>query len=152
MEQRDSLVGQPASKALTLLVERFGGKLMGLGLKLCRSREEAEELVQETFLHAFRKWEQFERRSTPSSWLYTIAARICQRRHRRRSGEPDRLESLDELLPTAGGTVVDIPSAHGGPFDEQLQREAAEVVDRALAQLPLEFRLPLVLPGLTARR
>lgn len=118
---------------------------MGLGLKLCRNREEAEDLVQETFLQAFRKWGQFKGRSDPSSWLYTIAARVCQRRHRRRSGEPAHLESLDELLPTPGGAVVDLPTSGEGLFDEQLRREAAEVVDRALGQLPLEFRLPLVL-------
>lgn len=145
MEERDALVGEPAPKAVPLLVERYGSKMMGLGLKLCRSREEAEDLVQETFLQAFRKWEQFKGDSTPSSWLYTIAARICQRRHRRRSGEPAHLESLDELLPIGGSSIVDLPSAHEGPFDEQLRREAAEVVDRALAQLPLDFRLPLVL-------
>ena len=96
-----ALLGRPAREAITELVGRDGAKILGLGMKLCGNRADAEDLVQETFLQAFRKWEQFEGRSSPSSWLYTIAARVCQRRHRRRAGEPDRMESLDELLPTA---------------------------------------------------
>ena len=77
-----------AKQAIPLLVDAHGGRLYGLGLKLCGNPADAEDLVQEVFLQAFRKWHQFEGRSDPSSWLYTIGARACQRMHRRRSGEP----------------------------------------------------------------
>ena len=94
-----------------------------------------QDLVQETFLQAFRKWDQFEGRSAPSSWLYTIAARICQRRNRLRSGEPAKVESLSELLPSGQPRVATIPSFDDSQLDEQLRREAQERVDRALAKL-----------------
>jgi len=133
----------PARQAIPRLVDAHGGRLYGLGLKLCGNPEDAEDLVQEVFLQAYRKWHQFEGRSDPSSWLYTIGARACQRMHRRRSGEPARMEPLAALLPNEDDAVPD-PEAEG-PLDAQLRREAREVIDRALLALPPDFRLTLVL-------
>ncbi len=141
----DPLVGRPAAEALPELVESLGGKVLTLGLKFCGNREDAEDLVQETFLQAYRKWDQFEGRSAPASWLYTIAAHRCQRMRRRRAGEPPRTESLDEQLPSGLERVARIPSNDDGPLDAELRREATEIVDRALGELPADYRLPLVL-------
>lgn len=136
---------QTASQGVSQWMEEHGGKIYGLGLRLCGSPEEAEDLVQETFLQAFRNWDQFEGRSSPSSWLYTIASRLCRRRHRRRSGEPARMEPLEQLLPSGESDVPDVPDPGEGPFDEQLRREAREAVEAALPEISLHFRLPLVL-------
>lgn len=141
----EAVVGRPAGEAIPRLVEREGARVLGLSLKLCRNRADAEDLVQETFLQAFRNWDQFEGRSDPSSWLYTIAARACARRYRRRSGEPARMESLDELLPSGEARVAMVPSGGGSAFDEHRRREIGEIVDRALGALPRDFRVPLVL-------
>jgi len=140
---RSAIPDLPARQAIPRLVDAHGGRLYGLGLKLCGNPEDAEDLVQEVFLQAYRKWHQFEGRSDPSSWLYTIGARACQRMHRRRSGEPARMEPLADLLPSEDDAVPD-PEAEG-PLDAQLRREAREVIDRALLALPPDFRLTLVL-------
>lgn len=136
---------EPADVAIPRLVEEHGRKIYNLGLRLCGSPAEAEDLAQDTFLQAFRKWDQFEERSEATSWLYTIATRGCRRRHRKRSGEPAHLESLPDLLPSGEAEVPDLPGPDEGPLDEQLRREARETVERALPHLPLAFRLPLVL-------
>jgi RNA polymerase sigma-70 factor (ECF subfamily) len=141
----DPLIGRHPEEAVPELMARHGDKLFTVSLKFCGNREDAEDLVQETFLQAFRKWDQFEGRSKPSSWLYTIAAHGCQRMKRKRAGEPARIASLDELLPSGLTLVAKLPSADDGPLDDELRREASEVVDRALAQLPVDYRLPLVL-------
>jgi len=126
-------------------METDGRKMYGLALKLCRNQAEAEDLVQDTFLQAYRKWDQFEGRSEPTSWLYTIASRLCQRRQRPRSGEPRRMESLTDLLPVGESMIPEIPASTDSPLDEQLRKEAQEQVERALAALPVHHRLPLVL-------
>ncbi len=145
LRSQDPLIGMSASEAVPELVARLGDKIFGFSLKFCGNRQDAEDLVQETFLQAFRKWHQFEGRSTASSWLYTIAARGCQRMHRKRSGEPLRIDSLDEEQPSGLALIAKLPSTDDGPLDEELQREAAEAVNQALARLPAHFRLPLVL-------
>lgn len=129
--------------AIEVLVAAHGRTLYNLGLRLCGSPADAEEMVQETFLNAYRAWEGFEGRSAASTWLFTIARRICQRMHRRRAGEPDRIEPLEELLPGPSEAVADLDAAD--PFEEQLAREAQSTVESALRELPVDFRLPLVL-------
>jgi len=132
-----------AHAAIDELIAAHGGTLYNLGLKICRSPEVAEELVQETFLNAFRKWDSFEGRSQPKTWLYTIARRACQRLQRPRAGEPETLEPLESLLPKPGETLGTLEES--GPYREHLVREAQATVDRALGELPLGFRMPLVL-------
>lgn len=137
----------PAAEAIPRLLEEHGGKIYGLGLRLCGSPDEAEDLVQETFLQAFRSWNEFEGRSQPSTWLYTIASHLCQRLHRKRSGEPAHMESLEELLPGPGAVVPQPPNGDD-PEHEQIRREAEERLERAIVELPDEFRLPLILKDL----
>ncbi len=132
---------QPREIAIPALVRRHGGKLYGLGLRLCGGPEDAEDLVQETFLRAYRNWEQFEGRSDPGTWLYSIASRVCQRLHRRRAGEPSRIGSIDELLPMGDRELAVIE----GGADMMISKEGIEQVERAMTTLPIQFRMPLVL-------
>ncbi|MDZ7266448.1 MAG: RNA polymerase sigma factor [candidate division KSB1 bacterium] len=137
---------EPADKAIPRLLETHGGLIYNLGLRMCGRPTDAEDLVQETFLRAFRKWEQFEGRSEPATWLYTIAVRACQRLKRRRAGQPQRMQSLAELLPDPeADEIPDLPADHDGPLDQVLRREAQEAVQRALTKLPPPFRMALLL-------
>ncbi|MDH3744866.1 MAG: sigma-70 family RNA polymerase sigma factor [Acidobacteriota bacterium] len=142
---REPLLGRTPEEAVSELVAKLGDKVFAFSMKFCGNREDAEDLVQETFLQAFRKWDQFEGRSSPASWLYTIAARTCQRKKRKRVGEPARMASLEEELPSGLALGAKLPSPDDGPLEEKLRREAVEIVDRALARLPVDYRLPLVL-------
>lgn len=130
----------PAPHAITALFEQHAPRLYALGRRLCGGADEAEDLVQETFLQAYRRWETFDGRADPGTWLWTIAARMCQRLHRKRAGEPAKLASYDELLP-----FRDVKLASTDAADEAQRAEARAGVERAIAQLPVEFRLPLVL-------
>lgn len=130
-----------AHQAIPELIREHGPQLYAVTRQLCRTPEEAEDLFQETFLQAFRKWEQFEGRSAPTSWLYTIASRLCRRLHRKRAGEPERLESLEELLPFDEEVMPAATDAGPPPDPAVLQSYVAE----RLRTLPLEFRMPLLL-------
>ncbi len=142
----DELDGsEPAEQAIPLLVDAHGGRLFSLGLRFCGSHEDAQDLVQETFLQAFRKWHQFEGRSRPSTWLYTIAARVCQRFRRKTSGEPERMESLDDLLPFAEPLMAQVPAEPEGALSAEVRAEARARAEQAIAGLPANFRMPFVL-------
>jgi RNA polymerase sigma-70 factor (ECF subfamily) len=118
-------------------------RLLRTAAALCRNPDEAQDLVQDTLVQAYRKWDQFEGRSDATTWLYTIAARLCRRRHRRRAGEPQRLEPLADLLPSSEGPLVDPATVN--PHDTLAREELRRVVTQAIAGLPPAFRLPLVL-------
>lgn len=149
VSESPSLTDAPAAEAIPELLDEHGGKIYALGLRLCADSADAQDLVQETFLNAFRHWRGFEGRSQASTWLYTIASRACQRMQRKRAGEPEHMASLDDLLPAPERGVPDTAAlTHGAPDDPltgQLRREARERVERALAAIPPDFRLPLVL-------
>lgn len=142
MEKRaDNLNGsETAEQALALLVETQGDRLYSLGIRFCGNREEAEDLVQETFLQAYKNWSQFQGRSSAATWLYTIASRVCQRFHRKKSGEPDRLESLEELLPFGESRMAVVPDGDDGPLALKIREEGRLQIEAAIAALPIEFR------------
>jgi len=119
--------------------------LYSLGLRLLRDKQLAEDLVQDTFLIAYRKWDQFKGESAPSTWLYTIAVRRAQRMMRLRAGQPRQMVSLSRVHPFFETTVPAIKSNSDGPLEQQFSREAVERVDDAIAELPETFRLALVL-------
>lgn len=95
-------------------------------------------------MNAFRGWNNFDGRSDPRTWIYKIATRACQRMHRRRVGEPARIQSFEELLPSLEDEVIDVTGA-GDPQSELLKREAREIVDEALRDIPGSFAIVLIL-------
>lgn len=120
--------------------------IYSLALRMSGNPETAEDILQETFMQAFSKWEQFRGESRPSTWLYTIAVRKYLRSQRKTSGQPQRMVSLEELLPMgATQSVPDVKGALHSPLDEALKREALEELESAIVQLPSEYRIPLVL-------
>jgi RNA polymerase sigma-70 factor (ECF subfamily) len=136
---------EPTNRALSDLFSRFGDRIYRLGLYICATPQDAEDMVQETFLRALQGWEGFEGRSSPYTWLCAIAARVAKRQHRRRVGEPRQLESLQQLLPSGEESIVDIPSGDASSLSEMARREAEAQVERCVVSLPLRYQLPLVL-------
>ena len=70
--------------AFTQLFEAYSDRIYGLGLKLLSDEDEAEGIVQETFLRLIEKLDQFEARAKLSTWLYRVAYNICMDRLRSR--------------------------------------------------------------------
>lgn len=141
----EPLASQPADVAIPRLVEEHGGFLYALGRRFCGSEEEARDLVQDVFLLAWQNWDRFDGRSQAKTWLYTIAARACQRRHRKRAGEPEHMASLEELLPGPAGHAPDLQARGDDAFQEQVKRETREAVEHGISLLPFDFRIALVL-------
>lgn len=136
------LVAQSAEKAIPILLAEHGDMIYAMGLQLCGDPQAAEDLVQETFMRAFRNWDQFEGRSKPSTWLYTIASRTCTRMQRRRAGEPRSMEPITDLIP-ARDALPELSVSD--PLSDVIQDELRETVREALRRLPIRYRLPLVL-------
>lgn len=136
---------QAVSSEFSAVAERVAPRLLRIARQMCGGPQDAEDLVQDTLLQGFRKWPQFEGRSDPATWLYTIASRLCRRRHRRRAGEPARIESLSDLLPTPAEGLVDLPGNGDHPDQVRARTEAEQVVGKAIAALPSNVRMPFVL-------
>ena len=64
------------------------GRLMGTIALLCGERGAAEDIVQETFLRAYRSWSRIAGLERPAGWLYVTAFNLVKRRRRLRSPVP----------------------------------------------------------------
>ncbi len=60
------------TSAFNVLIEEYKGMAFTLALKMMKSREDAEEVAQDSFLKAYKNIRQFEGKSKFSTWLYTI--------------------------------------------------------------------------------
>jgi len=136
--------GEPRATAVPRLVAQHGGRLFALARRFCGSEEEARDLVQETFLAAWRDWDAFEGRADPGTWLYTIAARRCQRLHRPRAGAPAELAPLEPETLFQNPRLGVVPDEEG-PLAAAVRQEARGRLEAAIGALPPDFRLPLVL-------
>lgn len=137
--------GDPA--AYRQLVTSNSANVYNVALKLLGDEQEAEDVLQETFLSAFEAIERFEGRSKLSTWLYRIAYNASLMRLRKR--EQMTTFSLDRPLPgedRAGHSVsrhlVDWSMV---PDDQLLTAEARQVMDHAIAELPETLRSAFVL-------
>jgi RNA polymerase sigma-70 factor (ECF subfamily) len=123
--------------------------------RLCGETEAAKDLVQETFLNAYRGFKNFRGDAQISTWLYTIASRACLRMRRRRKGAPERELSLDELIPTSEGEFrLQIPVEGLSPEEALQNKELRQALDDAINRLPKKYRMVLVLrdmEGLSAK-
>jgi RNA polymerase sigma-70 factor, ECF subfamily len=116
--------------------DRVYGALRRFGL----DATQADEVAQEVFVRAWRGLGGFEERARFSTWLYRIAFNEAQRQLTRRS--PRRAESdqnRDDLI----AALPESPEL--GPEAVTLEREFEQTLERALSQLPVEWRAAVVL-------
>jgi RNA polymerase sigma-70 factor, ECF subfamily len=114
--------------------------------RLCGETEAAKDLVQETFLNAYRGFAKFRGEAQVSTWLYTIASRACLRMKRRRKGEPERELSMDEFIPTSEGEFrLQIPVDGLNPEEALQNKELKQALDDAIEKLPKKYKMVLVL-------
>jgi RNA polymerase sigma-70 factor, ECF subfamily len=123
--------------------------------RLCGEPETAKDLVQETFLNAYRGFDKFRGDARISTWLYTIASRACLRMRRRRKGASERELSLDEFIPTSDGEFrLQIPIDGLTPEVALQNKQLREALDAAINELPKKYKMVLVLrdmEGLSAK-
>lgn len=128
--------------AVAALVDDYAPRLRALGLRLCGNAADADDLVQDTFLQAYRRWSTLQNQTNPGPWLFTIAARACRRRSARRRAT--RMPAFSELAPFADTTVADLRE-NASPTRAAESAEARAAMESAIATLPAPFRFALVL-------
>jgi RNA polymerase sigma-70 factor, ECF subfamily len=119
--------------AFAELVRRHRDRMWAVALRTLRDPEEAADALQDAFVSAFRAAGSFRAESQVTTWLHRIVVNACLDRVRRRQARPT------VPLPETGPGE---PVAEG---DAMADQETRLVVSDALASLPEEQRLPIVL-------
>jgi len=116
-------------------------------LRLTHNRSEAEDLVQETCLRAFRGFHRFNPGTNCRAWLFTILRNAFLNRIRQAGRDVLAGESVDLESTTFPGVAETLP-ARGHPDEEFFQTVLHGDVDRALKALPLPLREVVILADL----
>lgn len=136
--------------AFAMLVERHERKILAVARRVTRTREDAEDVVQQSFQKAFLHLHQFEGRSSFSTWLTRIAineARMLQRRIRGvREVSIDDSNANEETA-----SVLEIPDASPDPETSYSRRERLRMLSLALNELPPGTREAIQLHELDER-
>ena len=126
------------------LVRRYEGKIFRLAQHVTQNREDAEDVLQETFMKAYEHLEQFKGDSKFYTWIVRIAVNQALMKLRRR--KTDKSVSLDETIDTGEDTVVREIAAWGENPEQQLSREElGGILDSAIESLEPLYRSVFVL-------
>ena len=109
--------------------------LYGAALRLTRNRADAEDLVQDTYVKAFRFTSRFTRGTNIRAWLLTILHNTFLNRRRRAGRDPVQVDS--DVVEQAGGLVDDGAES---PEGRLLRLATSDEVMAALDELPEHFR------------
>ena len=124
-------------EAFGALVRQHSRRLFQVAFKITGNEQDAEDVVQESFLRAYRQLRRFEARANFSTWLYRIAVN-CAVDLMRASRAQRRTDPLDE---TAGGHPADGPGPGRLAYSAEIQRS----VEAALEELTTVERAAFVL-------
>jgi RNA polymerase sigma-70 factor (ECF subfamily) len=137
-------------KAFEILVKRHQQRLFFVARRITRRREDAEDVVQQSFQKAFTHLRKFEGRSAFSTWLTRIAVTEALMFLRRSRGLREVLiDDLNGNEETA--TPLELPDSSPDPEAVYSQRERAEMLSLAIDELPYGTRRAMQLLGLDER-
>jgi RNA polymerase sigma-70 factor (ECF subfamily) len=126
------------------LVEAYSGVIYRLAIKMLENPQDAEDVLQETFIKAYRNLPRFDGRSSISTWLYRIATNEALMLIRRRKHVN---VSIDEPLETDEQEQMPLQITDWCclPEEEMMSTEAREYMDRAIDDLPYTLRVVFLL-------
>lgn len=128
------------------LVQKYEGRLYRFGMKMCGNVQDAEDLVQDTFLTVFRYVGSFRFETRFKNWLYRIATSACMKKKRRSKFAPERELSLEDFLPGEDEPrPKEVPRWARTPSEKLLDEELAQTLNQAILDLPEKYRMVAVL-------
>jgi RNA polymerase sigma-70 factor, ECF subfamily len=121
------------ARSFELLVQRHEGKIFSLAQRMTRNREDAEDVVQQSFQKAFIHLRRFEGESLFSTWLTRIAINEALMLLRRKRGS--REVPIESNTDEGTAAPLDFPDSGPNPEDSCLRREQERILSAAVNEL-----------------
>jgi RNA polymerase sigma-70 factor (ECF subfamily) len=120
--------------------------LYGAAYRLTRNARDAEDLVQDSLLRAYRFWDSFEQDSNCKAWLLRIVTNTFINEYQRKKRSREVLDAATAEQDATDGVLIhaDATERHS-PERTLLERSVSDDVQRALDSLPDDFRTAVVL-------
>jgi RNA polymerase sigma-70 factor (ECF subfamily) len=127
------------------LYKIYSPKILNYLYRMTGSREESEDLAQDTFVQAFNKMSALREPSKFQSWLFRIAQNNVYQMYR---GTRPIIESIDEHDLTEWSDLPQLTTAELGPEAKVLSSELKAVIEKAISELPEKYRTVFVLSAI----
>jgi len=131
------------------LVKRYEKKIYNLAYRIMGNREDASDVLQETFLQVFKKLAGFKGKAKFSTWLYRITVNMCLMRKRKRKKR--EIVSLDVPILTKKEDEIKRELRDDwseSPLATLENKEVKKTLSEAIDSLPEEYRTVFLLRGL----
>src|SRR3954467_5213809 len=122
--------------------------LYSAGLRLTKNERDAEDLVQDTFLRAFRFFDKFERGTNMKAWLFKILTNTFINKYRRRVKERTVVEGAAREAGNERFVTREPTERSADPEQYFFAKLLSDDVIRSIDQLPIDFRLVVILADL----
>ena len=130
--------------AFDMIVSRYKTRLYNCVYRMVNNPENAEDLVQETFLRVYKNRHNYQATSNFSTWIYTIALNLARSELRKRKRR--QFFSLNSSTHEDSNTEgFDLPDTSFGPSDHMEQSELGQAIQKAIDHLPIKYRTVIVL-------
>lgn len=120
----------------------FSRKILNYLYRMTGSREEAEDLAQDTFVLAFRKLDTLKEPAKFQSWLFRIAQNNVYQRYR---GKKPQLESIDREEASELSDLQRLATPQLDPEGSVLSDELERLIEETISELPEKYRTVFVL-------
>jgi len=129
--------------AFEQLVQRYEEKIYNLIYRMVDDKTIVKDILQETFIKAYRSLPSFRENSKFSTWLYRIAINFCLMHARKKK---KKTLPLDELIQTEEGEIPkDIPDWSSNPEATLQNKELKNKLESAISSLPDDYKSVLIL-------
>src|SRR5579872_6648855 len=131
--------------AFRVLVERHSRSLFRLAFRMTGNQQDAEDVVQDSFMRAYKQLGKFDERASFGTWLYRIAANASLDLVRSRKRRQEHLAPQDAEGSEFDDTVTSLPSSEPTPERMALSGEVRQRVEAAMQELSPTERTAFVL-------
>jgi len=145
LEQAAGLLQRNTPEAVEEAIALLQNTVYSFSMKVCGHPEDAEDTMQEVLFRSLPHLAKIKEPRALAVWLYTVTRNRCWRMRRKTSGEPKQLVALDDLMPDEAELGRLLEDAAQGPEDNVSQEEQANLLHKAVLQIPAPLRLVLVL-------
>ena len=126
---------------------QYAPQLFSTALRMTRSRSDAEDLVQETYIKGWRSFHTFQEGTNLRAWLFRIMTNTYINKYnaKKRKGTEVELDDVEELFLYKRLGSIDQSQLSSSAEDQMLELFTDDEVKNALEELPEDFRVPVLL-------
>lgn len=145
LTQAADLLQRNTPEAIEEAIALLQNTVYSFSMKVCGHAEDAEDTMQEVLFRSIPHLAKIKEPQALAVWLYTVTRNRCWRMRRKGASAPRQIVALDELMPDEAELGRLLEYASQGPEDNVLQSEQANLLHKAVLQIPPPLRMVLVL-------